>query len=56
MALLAFGKDQYTAIANPNDTGIDSSTVKCGARAKVPRASYQLQHTVLVGQVGVAMT
>lgn len=50
------GKDQYTAIAITNDTGIDSSAVKCRAGAEVPWAAYQLQHTVLVCWVGVALT
>lgn len=52
-AACVFGKDQYIAITITNDTGIDSSTVACGAIAEVPGSAYQLWHTVLVCGVGV---
>lgn len=56
VAPCVFGKDPCTAIANTNDTDIDSSAVKCGASAEVLCAPYQLQYTVLVWQVGQTLT
>lgn len=56
LSACVFGKDLYTAIAITNDTGIDSSAVKCGASAEVPRAPYQLLYSVLACWFGVAPT
>lgn len=51
-----FQNKQYTATAIPNDTGIDSSVVKCGPSAEVPWAPDQLWPTVLVRRFGSALS